>query len=123
MIYGVALIVGLAEQKSTTSWSELLSPVLHPAFIVGMALIGCIAHQNHQIHTALRELHARLCAENGTWNAMPLTRHALGPQRELLLRFLEHLRFSSANFLASVDESPANVVARRLLRETNGKLE
>ena len=81
------------------------------------AHLGRVAHQNHQIHTALRELHARLSVQNGIWDATPLTRHALGPQREILMTFIEHIRFASYDFLASVGEAPANVVARRLFRE------
>lgn len=84
------------------------------------AHIGLVAHQNHQINTALRELHARLLLENGSWDAKPLTRLALGPQGKVLLTFLEHVRFASYEFLASVGEAPANVVARRLYREKNG---
>jgi len=87
------------------------------------AHIGRVAHQNHQINTALRELHARLLLENGSWDAKPLTHHALGPQREVLMTFIEHLRFASSDFLASVEEAPANVVARRIFRENSGKQE
>ena len=81
------------------------------------AHLGQVAHQNQQINTALRELHARLLMENGTWNASPLSLHALGPQREVLMTFIEHLRFASSGFLASVGEGPADHVARRIDRE------
>lgn len=85
------------------------------------AHIGLVAHQNHQINTALRDLHARLVTQYGAWDAHPLSKRTLGPQGPVLFTFLEHVRFASTDFLATVKEAPADHVARRIDREINWK--
>ena len=63
-----------------------------------------VAHDNLQIRTALREVQARRPASNRV--GVPVLRLSdLGPQRAILLTFLEHVYFASPGFLASVGEA------------------
>lgn len=63
-----------------------------------------VAHDNRQVRTALREVQAR--RRVGEAVGVPALSHAdLGPQRIVLLRFLEHVYFASPVFLASVGET------------------
>lgn len=64
--------------------------------------IASVAHENIQIRTALRQVHAR----TGPERAARLTRTDLGPQRWVLMTFLEHVWFASPEFLRSVGQPP-----------------
>ena len=62
--------------------------------------ISFVAHNNVQVQVALREVHARV----GSAHASRLRLHDLGPERRVLMIFLEHIRFASPAFLAEVGE-------------------
>ncbi|AWB33180.1 sugar porter family MFS transporter [Orrella marina] len=66
--------------------------------------IAVVAFDNRQIRTALREVHARA----GVSRISRLTRNDLGPQRWVLMTFLEHVWFASPEFLRSVGQPPSN---------------
>lgn len=66
--------------------------------------IASVAYQNRQVRTALRELHARVVQKNSP-TGTALSKADLGSQRSILFTFLEHVRFASPDFLASVGEA------------------
>lgn len=68
------------------------------------AEIASVAFNNHQIRTALREIHARHSVQQALKQTSPLSKRMLGKQGAVVFVFLEHIRFASPTFLASVGE-------------------
>lgn len=88
---GTALVAALI---ALSPYRAVLAPMT--------ADIARVAQANHQIRAALRAVEARSAfARTGR-----LRRADLGPDRETLWAFLEHVRFASPAFLRSVGEWP-----------------
>lgn len=65
------------------------------------AQVAGLAYNNHQVRVALHAVWLRV------GEAAP-SRRSLGPERRVLAMFLEHVRYASPAFLASVGEGPSS---------------
>ncbi|MER1967189.1 sugar porter family MFS transporter [Castellaniella sp. GW247-6E4] len=63
------------------------------------ARVAALAYDNHQVRVALHAIWLRV-------GQSELSRHALGAEGRVLTMFLEHVRYASPAFLASVGEGP-----------------
>ncbi|MFO7747686.1 MAG: MFS transporter [Orrella sp.] len=66
--------------------------------------IASVAFNNQQIRTSLREIYARQSVQQALAQGKPLSKWMLGSHGTVVFVFLEHIRFASPSFLASVGE-------------------